>query len=758
MDFMQQSTQKINGFNNSHCQLKIVNYEAEENSISHETHGLSKKHLVVRRGKPFKLTLWFHRRLWNPHTEYPVLEVFLGNHSDRIIVQISDEQHDPQGWSAKIYPGDIHSKSVTIHICSPVNSPVAQYYLFLHIETIRRSRSTFEVGTFVLLCNPWLEEDPVYMPLKAQREEYIKSDCGILFTGTPQNINERPWMFGQYEPGVLEVCMKLLQVSQWHFKNKEKDYIRRADPVYLSRVICAMVNCDDDLGILMGNWSGDYKDGVSPTEWSSSADILHQWALSNCKPVRYGQCWVFASVLCTVMRVLGVPSRVVTVFNAAHDANSNLIIEEYFSSSGEKLPGPKESTWNFHVWVECWMRRPDLGSAFDGWQVVDATPQEKSGGIYCCGPCPVVAIHQRLLRASFDTRFIYAAVDADVVRLIIHNGRVMKKTVDTETVGRLICTKSIGSDLLENLTQDYKSKTKPQAAGYGRYSSQRVCMSGTPCLSSSVGHQEEPQAAGYGRYSSQRVLMSGTPCLSSSVGHQEDGGILEYSQMSDGEEEMPPCLEVSLSLKRVPTVGESIVMCVTVRNNSSSSRVLMEHVNAQLKEYNRNAQESFWKSHKEECIKAGEVLKLEHSILPSEYESVLADDDIMNVAVLIKDVLTKERFLATQEFNITSPKITVEIEGGDSIQMKKEYKAHVSFTNTCSNSVNGAVLTVEGSGLLQGKQEARKAILKQDEKIEKTVTIMAAGPGTKLLKATFSHSNSPKAISRTFHKVTIVSA
>lgn len=56
------------------------------------------------------------------------------------------------------------------------------------------------------------------------------------------------------------------------------------------------------------------------------------------------------------------------------------------------------------------------------------------------------------------------------------------------------------------------------------------------------------------------------------------------------------------------------------------------------------------------------VLKLEHSILSSEYESVLADDDIMNVAVVIKDVLTKERFLATQEFNVTSPKITVEVQ------------------------------------------------------------------------------------------------
>lgn len=65
-------------------------------------------------------------------------------------------------------------------------------------------------------------------------------------------------------------------------------------------VIClSKVNCEDDLGILAGKWQGSYKDGVKPTEWSGSADILHRWVSSNCSPVQYGQCWVFASVLCT---------------------------------------------------------------------------------------------------------------------------------------------------------------------------------------------------------------------------------------------------------------------------------------------------------------------------------------------------------------------------------------------------------------------------------------------------------------------------
>lgn len=36
---------------------------------------------------------------------------------------------------------------------------------------------------------------------------------------------------------------------------------------------------------------------------------------------------------------------------------------------------------NFHVWNEVWMKRSDLpGDVHDGWQVLDATPQETSQG------------------------------------------------------------------------------------------------------------------------------------------------------------------------------------------------------------------------------------------------------------------------------------------------------------------------------------------------------------------------------------------
>nr|XP_043906943.1 protein-glutamine gamma-glutamyltransferase E-like [Solea senegalensis] len=152
------------------------------------------------------------------------------------------------------------------------------------------------------------------------------------------------------------------------------------------------------------------------------------------------------------------------------------------------------------------------------------------------------------------------------------------------------------------------------------------------------------------------------------------------------------------------------------------------------------------------------VLTLRHTIPPSEYESFVSSDDIVNVAVVMKDMVTEERVLETLEFNMTSPKITIEVEGGDSIQVRMEHTARVSFTNIFSKALNGAVLTVEGSGLLKDKQVERLTCLKPGEKIEKTVSFTANSTGTKVLMSTFSHGGSPTVVSRGFHKVKVTAA
>ncbi|CAI9556351.1 unnamed protein product, partial [Staurois parvus] len=116
------------------------------------------------------------------------------------------------------------------------------------------------------------------------------------------------------------------------------------------------------------------------------------WYYKGFKPVKYGQCWVYGGLLCTVLRCLGIPTRVITNFNSAHDKNSNLFLDLCYDSHATSNESQQDMIWNFHVWNESWFARNDLDPAYNGWQVMDATPLELSEGLYRCGPAPLVAI------------------------------------------------------------------------------------------------------------------------------------------------------------------------------------------------------------------------------------------------------------------------------------------------------------------------------------------------------------------------------
>lgn len=46
-----------------------------------------------------------------------------------------------------------------------------------------------------------------------------------------------------------------------------------------------------------------------------------------------------------VLRCLGIPTRVVTNYNSAHDSNSNLLIEYFRNESGEMEGNKSEMIW-----------------------------------------------------------------------------------------------------------------------------------------------------------------------------------------------------------------------------------------------------------------------------------------------------------------------------------------------------------------------------------------------------------------------------
>lgn len=77
-------------------------------------------------------------------------------------------------------------------------------------------------------------------------------------------------------------------------------------------------------------------------------------------------------MLFSVCRALGIASRVVSNLVSAHDANSSLTVDKYYDENNEELsydplnPMGEDSIWNYHVWNDVWMARPDLpkGNSF----------------------------------------------------------------------------------------------------------------------------------------------------------------------------------------------------------------------------------------------------------------------------------------------------------------------------------------------------------------------------------------------------------
>ncbi|XP_006639494.2 transglutaminase 5, like [Lepisosteus oculatus] len=658
--------------------LKYTNMEQQSNHRNHQTQGLSSRSLVVRRGVPFKVTLFFEGRGYDSQVDTLTFAAFL----DRSYVAFpaSFAMHNPQsGWNAQILQGDVYSKSLSVQISAPPSASIGLYTLHFKVQSQYQTRN-YIIGDFILLFNPWCRGDSVFLPGENQREEYVKNDFGFIYTGTPQNMESRPWAFGQFEEGILEICLNLLQISPQHGRNSGRDYFSRRDPVYISRVVCAMINCEDDRGVLKGNWSGDYSSGVNPSDWTGSAEILQQWARSKFSPVRYGQCWVYAAVMCTVMRVLGIPTRVVTNFNSAHDTNANMIIEEYYSDRGEKLNISADSIWNFHVWVECWMARPDLGYGCDGWQVLDPTPQERSEGVFCCGPSPVTAIKRGCVNLLYDVPFVFAEVNADVHTIIVRNNQEISRSVDRGRIGSLICTKSIGLNTYENITTAYK-----------------IPKAGT----------------------SYRTTNGG------GLGGRED------FRLPSGRKSV----EVSLLMRKPPIMGENIEFTVNITNKSNFAKVLRECVNGQAKEYNSSALKAFWEAYNVIKIGPFEVKTINHQIPYSLYGKELVGHNLMNLAVVIEDEETKECVLASEEINISSPTISIELANEHNIVQNEEQTAIIVFTNTLPVPVSDGTLTVEGVGLIEGKLQFELPVLQAGEKVERAVRFTPRTLGSKMLLA-----------------------
>ncbi|XP_072487656.1 protein-glutamine gamma-glutamyltransferase 2 isoform X2 [Notamacropus eugenii] len=540
--------------------------------------------------------------------------------------------------------------NLRLTIFSPPHAPIGLYKLSMEAVTGSHS-NTFTIASFVLLFNPWCQADAVYMDKDDHRKEYVLNQNGIIFQGTTSYMSTLPWNFGQFEDGILDICIELLDMNPKFFKDPSRDCSQRSNPVYVSRVISAMVNFNDDKGILHGRWDDNYSDGVNPMDWIGSVDILRKWKKSGCRPVKYGQCWVFAAVACTVMRCLGIPCRVITNFNSAHDSNANLVIDLYRDEKGDRLNAMNEMIWNYHCWVEGWMNRPDLKPGCNGWQVIDPTPQEKSEETYCCGPASVKAIKNGDVNTRYDTPFVFAEINADVVEWMRKkDGTTLKLHTKTTLVGLMISTKAIGKDEREDITYQYKY---PEGSKEERDTFNRANH-----LNKLTANEEYP---------------------------------------------LDDSMKINIKVSPDMNKGNDFDVFGMISNASSEERRCYLLMAARTVSYNgRLGPECSKKEIPSLTIEPMSEKKIPLRIFYAQYCNHLKDSNLVKVKLLLHIQQSQTFLVAERDIYLTNPEIKIRILG----EPKKFRKlvAELSIKNPLPVPLFGCIFTVEGAGLTQGQK------------------------------------------------------
>ncbi|XP_072552612.1 protein-glutamine gamma-glutamyltransferase 2-like [Salminus brasiliensis] len=604
-----------------------VDLQKEKNNVDHHTDMFCEDGLIVRRGQPFTISLQSDENLQSVLSEAK-LTAQTGQSpgvspETKVSMGLNAEKQD-SGWSAS---ASQHGGTVSLTICPAHSAPIGKYSLALSDP----SNNETPLGKFVLLFNPWCPDDTVYMEKKEEREEYLMSQDGIIFVGEVKNIKRLAWNFGQFESGVLKASLKILDQSLQHKKNPDKDCCKRNDPIYVTRVLSAMINANDDSGVLSGKWHGNYVGGVNPSKWTGSVEILRQWHDCYCKSVRYGQCWVFAGVGCTVARALGIPCRVITNFESAHDTNGDLRIETYVGENGRMV---KESVWNFHCWLESWMKRPDLKPDYDGWQASDPTPQEQSEGVMCCGPVPVKAIKEGDLNCQYDAAFVYAEVNADYVTTITQSNGRQYNVVNKVKVGQYISTKSIGKDTREDVTHLYKYKE--------------------------------------GSALERMVYRKAQVCQDFDLSFEDPGEIMKGSDF--------------------------VLNVVVTNKSSMVKRIRLQVTSEGMLHNGQPDKKTIQAYTGEPSLSPGEVLKIPMKHLYCNYAPLLPTGSQLLVWALLTDMATHSSMLEKYSISLKDPKITIQVIGNPRVGRQSYVKLSVEnplpeILEKCCFSIEGANLT-----------------------------------------------------------------
>ncbi|XP_019936245.1 protein-glutamine gamma-glutamyltransferase K-like [Paralichthys olivaceus] len=628
--------------------IDLMKSKSGVNRTEHHTNLYLSDNFIIRRGQTFQMWITLSRP-FDPSTDKLHLDLKTGplptvSKGTHVIIPLVEGLEDGC-WEAAIVEQD--DERIKLSVNSPATAVIGQYQFAVE-TTSTQGQAIYThdpANDIYMLFNPWCEDDTVFMDSEQERQEYVLNQDGHIYYGTENQIGMRTWNYGQFDDGILAACLFVLEKS-------EMPPSGWGDPVNVVRIISAMINSPDDRGVLEGNWSGNYDSGTSPTMWSGSVEILKEYKTNSGAPVKFGQCWVFAGVFTTVLRCLGIPSRTVTNFSSAHDTDVSLTTDVYLDENLEPLAHLNaDSIWNFHVWNDCWMARPDLPPGHGGWQAVDATPQETSQGTFRCGPASLTAVRNGQVYLKHDCPFVFAEVNSDKIYWQRNvDGTFNQIYSEKKTVGHNISTKAVGSDERSDITHLYKHLEGTEAE---RIAVETACRYGS-------------KAAAYSSPTAEDVSVEVT---------------------MDGEG---------------PEMGGDAELNITLRNSSSEQRTIILHSQVAVMYYTGVHKATIRKDVADIDVLPNEENVLEWSLQYKDYKDQLIDQAAL-MLTLSGRVKETQQVLATQfSFRLRTPNLTIKPVGKAVVGEKMAVT--ISFTNPLPQVLKAVIFHLEGQGLLTARK------------------------------------------------------
>ncbi|XP_068118164.1 protein-glutamine gamma-glutamyltransferase E-like [Hyperolius riggenbachi] len=693
--------------NTARLQLNRVDFQQGKNAPVHRTADYDTSELVVRRGQAFEIIFGFNRAVWTGDLLKVIVQAASTSSTQknsRAEMPLSNSG-DKNSWSAVAGRSSGTSNALPVNINVPVSALIGRYQISLGIN-YKGSIVNIKIGSFVVLFNPWASDDEVFMSDEAERKEYVLNETGMYWFGNVNSYGSLKWDYGQFQNDILNITLSMLDRSLDYKKNRNTDVSRRNDPGHVGRVLSAMVNSNDENGVVVGNWSGDYSDGVSPTTWNGSAPILRKWKESG--PVKYGQCWVYAGVLCTVLRCLGIPARLIVNFQSAHDTDGNLRVDNYYKQNGDKDDyNTEDSVWNFHAWDEAWFARKDLGSAYDGWQVFDATPQETSQGIYCLGPTSLKAVHEGDVDKDYDTVFVFGETNADIVNWLLNPDGTTKLLYSASAVvGQFTSTKAVGSFDRQDVTNGYKY---PEGTPKEReiYQKARKIV--------------QPPTTGFSAMMRESAPIPLKPDFS---GNFKKGGKTQ--------------------------VGEDLVVGLTLKNSVANPQKIKANMKAIAIIYNNKPVKDILTLSNSISLGPNEEKNTPLTIPYNDYKTAITPDNMIKLVAICEDE-NGAVLLVETAVKLENPELLMrplhEVKYGEPVTVD------AIFTNPIEEEVHNIVMIVEGSGLIKDQLVIHVPIMKKSERLTLQFEILPCKQGEKCILADFSSKKFPNV--KGFHTVVV---